>query len=588
MIIEINIEKTSKVENIIKNPKSRFSIEMKNINENMNNLLNSIMDNKKRDNSLKNKKNNMKNEKMNENKKIENRIMESLNKEYDEENSINIHKYSLLCILILIACSIIYLYFEITIYSDLVTFRNIIKNIITIKYSNKIGLYFIRELTLLNVPNTGIKGGQYVIIPSSNRIEYISLVKQNILEFFIESQVAMSEFFRASFSISESSNTYLTQTKLINRLSKNESKTTIIKNSIIINLVQLNSAFYNLASSTNPVEQNHADLYNFVYNSLNNYGIALNILIDTYVKELNLKVKSYIQKLQIQLYIFLFVYISVYIAALIMYSKIIKTKKSYIQVFLNINLDFIIYSINKCQEFINKYKLLEERKIQEEEIEESFNEKDSLLQFEQNFKDSNNNIKGNSFDNNNNKINKKCKCPKDLLFKICFGIFMLIIYIYDYIYSYFICLSIIKKTISITTLFYHIQNHHLNIIDYFNIYREYLFDYGSLILNKTPFENIQRKENEIYGNWTNDINNITYLTNLLITDKDIRNKLNKSLCSYIMIDYYKSEEDCIKSVGNSYDQDSNTFCYGFIDEIRIKKKYSKIIIRNEYNYRKFK
>ena len=581
MVIELNIEKTSKVESIIKNPKSRFSIEINNINEYTNNLLNSIMDNKKKDNSLKNKKNNMKNEELNEDKIIENKIMEAINKEYDEENSINIHKYSLLCMLLLILGSIIYLYFEINLYSDSITILNIIKNIISINYSNKFGLYFIRELTLLNIPNTGIKGGQYVKIPASNRIEYISFVKKNILELFVESQVAMSEFIGTSFSISESSNALLTQTKLINKLSNYESKSTIIKNNIIINLVQLNSAFYNLASSTSPVEQNHADLYNFVYNSLNNYGIAINILINTYIKELNIKVKSYILKFQIQLYIYLFIYILVYIIALIMYSKKIQTKKSYIKVFLNINLDFIIYSINKCEEFMNKYKLLEEKKIQEEEIEYSYDEKDSLIQPEKHFKDSNSNLKENSFNiNNNNTIKKKFNFSKNLLFKIFFGIFMLIIYLYYYIYGYFYSLLVIEKTIRITTLYYHLQKYHLNIIEYFNIYREYLFDNDSLILNKTPFENLQRKENEIYGNWTDDIKNITYLSNLLITDKDIKKELNKSLCSYIMTDYYKSEEDCIKSVGNIYTQDTNTFCYGFIDEIRIKKNIIRILFKS--------
>ena len=243
MVIELNIEKTSKVESIIKNPKSRFSIEIKNINEYTNNLFNSIMDNKKKDSSLKNNnKNTMKNEKMSEDKILENKIMEAINKEYDEENDINIHKYSLLYLLTLIVCSSIYLYFEISLYSDLITFLDIIKNFISINYSNKIGLYFIRELTLLNIPDTGIKGGQYVLFPASNKAEYISLVKKNILELFVESQVAMSDFIGTSFSISETSNTLLTQTKLVNKLSNYDSKSTIIKNNIIINLVQLNSA----------------------------------------------------------------------------------------------------------------------------------------------------------------------------------------------------------------------------------------------------------------------------------------------------------------------------------------------------------
>ena len=99
-----------------------------------------------------------------------------------------------------------------------------------------------------------------------------------------------------------------------------------------------------------------------------------------------------------------------------------------------------------------------------------------------------------------------------------------------------------------------------------------------MIINLTPYENLVMREKTIYGNWTIDVNNITRYTKTLINNKDIRERLNKSLCSYKMTDYFKSESDCIKEVGNSYNQDINTFCYGFIDEIRIKKNIIRILL----------
>ena len=118
------------------------------------------------------------------------------------------------------------------------------------------------------------------------------MIREIFLELFMESQLSMDDYIGTSFSISKDSDIYLS-TNLITKLSDSDMKSTRIKNNIIITIVQLNSAFYNLASSTSPVEQNHADLFNFIYNSLNNFKLAIDMLLDTYLKELDLKTKSY-------------------------------------------------------------------------------------------------------------------------------------------------------------------------------------------------------------------------------------------------------------------------------------------------------
>ena len=117
MVIDSNIEKISKIENIIKSTKSRFSVEMKNSREYPNNLLNNIIEEKKKDKSIKNISD-TKNEKITEDKMIENKIIEAINKEYNEENNFNIHKYSSILVVILLICSGLYLYFEIKSYLD--------------------------------------------------------------------------------------------------------------------------------------------------------------------------------------------------------------------------------------------------------------------------------------------------------------------------------------------------------------------------------------------------------------------------------------------------------------------------------------
>ena len=578
MVVDSNIEKISKIEIIMKNAKSRLSIEIKNSDEYPNILFNNILEEKKIEFSKKNKKDNDdKNEKITEEKIMENKIMEAINKGHEQESIVNVHKYSALLILILIICAFIFLYYELDLYSKSLTILSLIKNLISINYCNKIGLYFIRELTLLNIPDTGIKGGKYVIIPASNRDEYIEFVRKNVLELFIESQLAMSDFIKSTLPISENSENLLSQTLLTTKLSNNNLKSTLIENNVIINIIQLNSAFYNLASSTSPVEENHADLYNFVYNSLNNFGLAIKILINTYNNEIFIKAGAYSIILSIQLIIYLIIYIISYIIALILYSQVVKRKKSYMKVFLNINYDFISLSISKCEQFINRFKLSEDITIKEDELDDNYDEKESLLRPEIKFKDANISLKQKTLNlNNNNKRKKKFKCSKNIIFKIFFGIFLLLTYLI-FLFGYFCAIKIITLSINISNFFYHLQHYHLTIIEYYNVFREYLFDNGSIILNQTPYENLCRIEKDIYSHWTDDVNNITYYTNILINNKEIKNKLNKSLCSYNMTDYFKSEEDCIKNLGNGYNQDIDTFVYGFADELRIKKNIIRVI-----------
>ena len=575
MIVDSNTEQTSKIENILKNAKSRLSVELKNNEDYPNIVFKSNKDDKKNDPSSKKSIT----EKITDEKMVENKIMEAINKEQEEDDILRIYKYSLIGVIILLACAGIYLYFQIDSYLNYRKNLVIIRNIISIKYCNKIGLYFIRELTLLNVPDTGIKGGQYHLIPATNRKEYIDLIKEKVLQLFIESQNSMVDFIGSQFSLSKDSDLYLSETKLITKLTNSGLKSSTIKNNVIITIVQLNSAFYNIASSTSAVEQNHADLYNYVYNSLNNFGLAIDILINTYRNELNIIMTRYIIFLQIQLIAYLIVFIIIYIIGIILYSKVVERKKSYMYVFFNINFDFISSAINKCEKFINKFKLSEE-KNQEEEMDYISEEKLSLIQSEKNFKEPKINIKGNSYriQNNNNKRKEK-ECANNLIFKLVFGLFLLLMYSLYFVLGFFYLYNISNKGKNIAKFYYHLQHYHSNIIEYFNIFREYLFDNGSIIENDLPFNKLIEKEKNIFGNWTEDINNINYFTKTLIdVNENIASQLDRSLCSYNFTDYFKDENHCIKTLGNSYDQDINTFSNGFIDELRIKKNLVRLLL----------
>lgn len=153
-------------------------------------------------------------------------------------------------------------------------------------------------------------------------------------------------------------------------------KTINIKFDIYTALMQYNSAFYNLASSTSDIKQNHTDLYNYIYNNLNGYKTAINILIDLFESELEIYRYN------------IFVVFSITCVLLIVSALIadyfilqnsnsaIETRGKYMKVFYGINENFLNMLIFNCETLLNKLKSSEEQRYHEEEtLYESINDK---------------------------------------------------------------------------------------------------------------------------------------------------------------------------------------------------------------------
>jgi hypothetical protein len=185
MIVEVNNEKISKIDNIVNSTKQRLSVEIKNVEDYPKIIFDTFKDDGKKQKSSKNVSYTKK-ERLADDSSIENKIMEAIDKDEDKDNIMNVFKSSLLAIVTILICLCIYLFFAIRACLDYKTLLGMIKDIISINYSNKIGLYFIREATLLNFPNTGIIGGNYTVIPATNRIVYKNFVRKNIIDLFME------------------------------------------------------------------------------------------------------------------------------------------------------------------------------------------------------------------------------------------------------------------------------------------------------------------------------------------------------------------------------------------------------------------
>ena len=83
---------------------------------------------------------------------------------------------------------------------------------------------------------------------------------------FLESQSAIKRVFSSTINLSKNSEKIISETILDIKINKNNNN--IINSDIFSSLLQYNNAFYSLAFSSLPIEQNHTDVFNFIYNYL--------------------------------------------------------------------------------------------------------------------------------------------------------------------------------------------------------------------------------------------------------------------------------------------------------------------------------
>ena len=136
-----------------------------------------------------------------------------------------------------------------------------------------------------------------------------------------------------------------------------------------------------------------------------------------------------------------------------------------------------------------------------------------------------------------------------------------------------------------------INKFHSNILDLFNVYREYLFDNQTTIQGMNPYEFLTQSELLSYETITNDVRTIQAFLNETITlDDEIEHLLSLNLCSFSLTGYFKTIEECKEKIGNIINYDFLIFTTNFIQKIRnlkniVKYKYeTENIIGNLTNY----
>ena len=519
-----------------------------------------------------------------EEKSFERKIKEAINNKNKEESIKKLKIYTMLLFIIILILGSLTLYICFRFHRNIQKILLIIKNIIKIKYCNTLSIYYIRELTLLNFNVTNIDGGIYHAFPGNDRNEYETLIKNNFGNLFFENQLCIMQILSSNYVPSTITQKNLSET-IFNSKYIIENNTGTINVAVLSTLIQYNAAFYSLSSCSTPIEQNHPDLYNYIYNSFNNYRYVILLLNEKFNIELEIE-KVYIT------YNFYIFSIAAFFIIVIGSFYVVKSfisgamrRINYMQVFYDINVGSIKILIDNCEKLLNKLKK-DESNIIDDYTEESIEEKKSLIKNKKNVDKKNEDLINEEEEKNKFVISRNNK-----IFIFFYLLFIFILYFFFPFFFYNIY-NIINLALKYSSFFTRLNGFHSNILDSFNVYREYLFDNQSIVQNMNPLDLLAKSELMAYDTITDDVREINnFLQQNIQMNEEVINLLARDLCSYTLTDYFQSDDDCKVAFGKILDYDFIIFATNFIQKIRslknvVKYKHdTELIVGNLTRYR---
>ena len=501
-----------------------------------------------------------------EEKSLARKISNSINNKKDEPKVKTFKLYSLISFITMILCTLLNPIVSIIYYNNIIDIYKVIINIINIKYCNTFSLYLVRELTLLNFNVPNLEGGSYTNFPAKDKAKYESLIKNKLLDLYLENQECLKQILSSDYSPSNNTSIdFYTEYNVRGKFGN-------ISGNALQTLIQNNAIFYNLATSPSPIQQNNPDLFNFINNGIT-FKNALILLRDIYNFELYIQEKYIIIVYIIMSILVFIIFFIISIFMIFGYISTARRRINYMQVFFGISDISIKNLISNCEKLMNKLKKNEDKNIQEdtEDIEGDISEEKSMIQNKKQ-----NETSRNMTLINNQKTNNKAKLSlNNILFITFYIIFMIWMYIF-YPYNGYLLFNISKNSIDYSAFILKMNNFHNNIIEVFNMYREYLFNNSTSFDAIALIEDIRTMESEIFEDISEEVKEIENFisTNIPMDDK-LTSVLNKHLCSYIITDYFNSPEECKEKYKNVINYDFTVFASNFMQNLRNVKNIAR-------------
>ena len=582
MIVEVEKkENISKIEYIINNIKNETSLD-KEKDERLSFFSNK---NKKTQNNNNITNKDIKNELKLDNKKsianqkelIEKKIYEALNKHKVEPPIKRLKLFSYICYIFIFLIGTITIILDLVYIGRIKKNLNLINNTIIIKYCSFISIYYLRELSILNWNISGVEGFEsYTNIPAKNKSEYIILLKEKLLELFLENQSSMKVLY-SSLYLSNNSTRTISEYNL--SITVSNTRKIRLNSTILTSLLMYNSAFYNLASTSATIDKDHSDFYFYIYNNLNSFKRAINILIDTFSNELeicNKEIKYII--IFINIFNFICLLFFIYLFGKNFFSAVY-TRINYMKIFYGINDNILKKIIANCENLLNKLRFLEEQMHHEGE---SLSDNNTKFYIKKKDKDNIDNYNLN--EGINNRMNDSINFTH-YMFVILYVIYILIFYVFCIFKGVYMLkisnLSILKSLVCNKK-----QDIQLGLIDYFNVYREFLLEDNITINNLIPLEYLYLLEKRELITLGDNMNFIKVNINKVYPKNENRSEI-RDLCNYYINEYFDSSIECVEKIGLITKYDFNTLTINFIEEININRAVMVYILRRIGNITTF-
>ena len=572
---------TSKIENIMKNLKNQNSIEIgkdenypyisfKNIQDLSKKELNrkekaKVKVNEKENNNLN------KEDKINrEDKFAKEKLNEIINNKRDEKSIKKLKIIALLFYIFSLLCGIFSVIYDINFYDNINENYNLVHNIAEIRFLEGISVYYARELVLLNFQLPEIEGGVYTNIPAKNRAKYFLLIKEKLSDIYKKNQITMSKIFSIKNTISNSSEDIF-YSGISDFISPNDE----FSNDIHTFLIKYNADLYYLSDSFSENNKDYIFSFNFIYNNFNKYRIALDNLIDAFGNEYEKAKKRNIYYISF-LIILLLIFVIIYIIITIYFMLSNKISSTYLEIIYNINSDVLKLSMIDS---LNLSKKIRESKYKNNSQDE---DKNNSLENKQSFVVTK---KANNINMNvSNKLtqkNNKISFNNNIFYIIIFGILLLINYFF-FIYNCIHLFNIVKKADSNFNFSSYFQNFQNELIDMFNVYREYIYDNETKILNMNSLDYLKKHEQDIYDIMREHLQNTDiFIGNIIANNPYIIPEITKPFCSYFETDYFNSIDECIIKFNDIMNYDFTYISNYFLEEIKTAKNLAIYKFENE-------
>ena len=510
------------------------------------------------------------NKKVEENESLVEEIEYALSKEENQKSIINLAKITILIYGFLIGIGLFSMFFINSFLNDIKENSILINDSYMLIVMNSFGIYYCRELILLNNEN-------YTEVPTRNsRDIYVQSIFQNLLDVFHKSQSYIAEIVSSTLPLSKK-NKYLVSNKTFEIIMIKNNYTIFAVDSTMQGLfIETNTQLFNIATKfLEDIIPTQHDVFSYMYNALNNAGNAYDFQGEIYMDELYNKVKE-IKIIVIIIFILLFfILIGIYFLIVYSYDKVNQRKESYIQVFFNINIDTIQKSLEKCERFSNKVKNMKEGI--EEEIE-------SNMSISVKSKKSNNNKTKIEINKSNESKTKSTLFHFIKVFNIKVQIFLGLIFIFFTII--FILLFRLLEQSKRNELYFQyevlVENEFYLV---FNILREFLFDRSSISSYQLSSDYLDFELQNIFTvrkKGTGIMNrNRKKIPNLYVKYSTIKKHIP---CYFRRDDYFLNEKECLYFMDNCTKFGFNVMNAYYLEEIRFMKSLANSYYKNKSGY----